>query len=178
MTTIGETKDVPIVLQSIDYEDDYEGDFATRRAIIYTLQFTAKTYLYGPVTDAKVVRKTQVDYYANTDVNTAPRARRYTVQPESTIDRDGTVATTLSATISKTATGFAVANASGNNLSVIRGYEKTTPTVHSVGSNVFIVNAADNALLESDDDFGFGEIYSEYTDMKKYNPVSGQDEAI
>ena len=166
-----------------------------------TLQLVEQlyTHLYGPVTDAKVVRKTQVDYYANTDVNTAPRARRYTVQPESTIDRDGTVATTLSATISKTATGFAVANASGinqydniyigaelmrvtnkvgNNLSVIRGYEKSTPTVHSVGSNVFIVNAADNALLESDDDFGFGEIYSEYTDMKKYNPVSGQDEAI
>ena len=160
---------------------------------------TSKTYLYGPVTDAKVVRKTQVDYYANTDTTTAPRRTRYTVTPESTIDRDGTVATTLSGTISKTATGFAVANASGinqwdniyignelmrvsnkvgNNLSVIRGYEKTTPTVHSVGSNVFIVNADDHALVESDDDFGFGELFSEYTDMKKYNPVSGQDENI
>ena len=71
-----------------------------------------------------------------------------------------------------------VTNKVGNNLSVIRGYEKSTPTVHSLGSNVFIVNAADDALLESDDDFGFGEIYSEYTDMKKYNPVSGQDENI
>ena len=199
LTTVGETKDVPVVLQNIDYEDDYEGDFATRRAIIYTLQFTAKTYLYGPMTDAKVVRKTQVDYYSSVDTTSAPRQKRYTVQPESTIDRDGTVATTLSATISKTATGFAVANASGinqydniyigaelmrvvkkvgNNLSVIRGYEKSVPTVHSVGSNVFIVNAADDALLESDDDFGFGEIYSEFTDMKKFNPVSGQDENI
>ena len=42
-------RDVPIVLNSINYEDDYEGDFANRRSIIYTLSFTAKYYLYGPV---------------------------------------------------------------------------------------------------------------------------------
>ena len=40
-------RDVPIVLTGIDYEDNYEGDFTTRRAIIYTLSFTAKFYLYG-----------------------------------------------------------------------------------------------------------------------------------
>lgn len=78
---MGETKDVPIVLNSVDYEDDYEGDFTTRRAIIYTLDFTAKTYLYGPVSDAKIIKKTITDYYTSTDVNTAPREVRYTVQP-------------------------------------------------------------------------------------------------
>ena len=31
-----ETRDVPVILNSIDYDDTYEGDFATRRAIIYT----------------------------------------------------------------------------------------------------------------------------------------------
>ena len=40
-------RDVPIVLNDISYEDDYEGDFASRRSIIYTLSFTAKYYLYG-----------------------------------------------------------------------------------------------------------------------------------
>ena len=40
-------RDVPIVLNSISYEDDYEGDFTSRRSIIYTLSFTAKYYLYG-----------------------------------------------------------------------------------------------------------------------------------
>ena len=35
-------RDIPIVLNDIQYEDDYEGDFASRRAIIYTLSFTAK----------------------------------------------------------------------------------------------------------------------------------------
>ena len=47
--TIGKKKDVPVVLNSIDMNDDYEGDFTTRRALIYTLRFSAKTYLYGPM---------------------------------------------------------------------------------------------------------------------------------
>lgn len=47
LPTMNETKDVPVVLQNIDYEDSYEGDFATRRAIIYTLRFSTKTFLYG-----------------------------------------------------------------------------------------------------------------------------------
>ena len=29
-------------------EDDYEGDFTKRRVLLYTLRFTAKTYLFGP----------------------------------------------------------------------------------------------------------------------------------
>lgn len=79
---VNETKDVPVVLNSIDYEDDYEGDFSTRRAIIYTLQFTVKTYLYGPVTDSKVIKKVITDYYTDTNTSTAPREVRYTIQPD------------------------------------------------------------------------------------------------
>jgi hypothetical protein len=33
-------------------QDDYEGDFSTRRALIYTLRFTAKTYIFGPIADS------------------------------------------------------------------------------------------------------------------------------
>ena len=79
---VNETKDVPVVLNSVDYEDDYEGDFSTRRAIIYTLGFTAKTYLYGPVTDSKIIKKVITDYYTSTNVNTAPREVRYTTVPD------------------------------------------------------------------------------------------------
>ena len=37
-------RDIPIVLNSVNYEDTYSGDFSQRRAVIYTLGFTAKTY--------------------------------------------------------------------------------------------------------------------------------------
>ena len=43
-------RDIPIILNSVNYEDTYSGDFTTRRAVIYTLNFTAKTYLFGPST--------------------------------------------------------------------------------------------------------------------------------
>ena len=58
-------RDVPIVLNSISYEDTYEGDFTTRRAIIYTFNFTAKTYVYGPVGTTKPITKSEVKTYAN-----------------------------------------------------------------------------------------------------------------
>jgi len=74
-------RDVPIVLNSISYEDDYEGDFTSRRSIIYTLSFTAKYYLYGPVSSQNVIRTVQVDQYANMPVNAPTREQRYTVTP-------------------------------------------------------------------------------------------------
>ena len=79
---VDETKDVPVVLTNVDYEDTYEGDFYSRRAIIYTLQFTVKTYLYGPVTDAKTIKKVITDMYTKVDTASAPREVRYTIQPD------------------------------------------------------------------------------------------------
>ena len=197
--SMNETKDVPIVLQNIDYEDSYEGDFATRRAIIYTLQFTAKTFLYGPVTEPKIIKKASVDYYTSTDTAKAPREVRYQTTPTSLQDRDGTVVTTLSAATDTNDNLIAVADASGitkfdsiyidselirvqkisgNNLTVLRAYEGTTAAAHTNGSSVFLVNQTDADLLDSDDDFGFGEMKAEFTDVKKKNFVSGNDEAI
>ena len=84
LDSIGEKRDIPIVMDSIDMQDDYEGDFNTRRALIYTLRFTAKTYLFGPVADSTdgLIRKVQVDLYADTNIKTAKREMRYTVVPD------------------------------------------------------------------------------------------------
>ena len=71
-----------------------------------------------------------------------------------------------------------VTNINGNNLTVTRGYNSTTKAAAAAGANVLLIDSADDALLESDDDFGFGELYSEFTDQKKRNPVSGNDDAI
>ena len=81
--SIGEKRDIPIVLNSVAFQDDYEGDFSTRRALIYRLQFTAKTYLFGPIADNPegLIRKVIVDNYADTDRTTAKREMRYTVTP-------------------------------------------------------------------------------------------------
>ena len=88
-TDMGTTRDVPIVLTNVTYEDNYEADFLTRRSIIYTLSFTAKFYLYGPVTDQKVIKTVQVDQYTDVQVNTPKREQRYSVAPNpATADAD------------------------------------------------------------------------------------------
>ena len=88
--SIGEKRDIPIVLESIGFQDDYEGNFDTRRALIHTFNFTAKTYLFGAIADSSdgLIRKVQVDMYTNTDTKTAKREVRYTVTPKSKIDRN------------------------------------------------------------------------------------------
>ena len=82
--SIGEKRDIPMVLDSITFKDDYEGDFLTRRALIYTLTFTAKTYMFGPIAESSegLIRKVQVDQYVTTDTATARREMRYTVTPD------------------------------------------------------------------------------------------------
>ena len=81
MTDMGIKRDVPIVLNDISYEDNYQGDFETRRALIYTLDFTAKFYLYGPVTSSAVIKTVQVDQFADIKDNSPRREQRYTVAP-------------------------------------------------------------------------------------------------
>ena len=80
--SIGEKRDVPMVLDSITFTDDYEGNFETRRALIYTLNFTAKTYMFGPIADSTegLIRKVQVDYYSDSNSQTAKRMQRYSVK--------------------------------------------------------------------------------------------------
>ena len=108
-------RDVPIVLTGIDYEDNYEGDFTTRRAIIYTLSFTAKFYLYGPVTSQSVIKSVQVDQFTDLPDKSPKREQRYSVTPEP-------------------------------------------------------------VSADFDDNFGFNETTSFFTDAKEFNPETGSDE--
>tara|TARA_Y100001937_G_C7066822_1_gene306408 strand:- start:259 stop:1068 length:810 start_codon:yes stop_codon:yes gene_type:complete len=76
-------RDVPIILNNVNYEDTYSGDFTTRRAVVYTLGFTAKTYLYGPITQQRVIKETQADMYTDT-ANDPKREQRITITPNPT----------------------------------------------------------------------------------------------
>ena len=75
-------RDVPVILNSVSYEDDYEGDFTSRRSIIYRFSFTTKFYLYGPVTSSKVIKTVQVDQYTDLPDQSPKREQRYTVTPD------------------------------------------------------------------------------------------------
>lgn len=81
------TMDIPIVLNSINYSDNYDGKFTERRAIIWELDFTLKGYIYGPVKSSGVIKFIKTNFFIPT-TNTAsegkgitPVAERVTIQP-------------------------------------------------------------------------------------------------
>jgi len=81
-------RDIPIVLNNVNYEDTYSGDFTTRRTVVYTLNFTAKTYLYGPMTNQGVIKTVQADLGADTEAPLARDERIITVPNPTTADAD------------------------------------------------------------------------------------------
>ena len=54
--------DIPTVLTSVTTEDTYEGDFETRRTLIYNLDFLVKGYIYGPVRKSGIIKRTLIDF--------------------------------------------------------------------------------------------------------------------
>jgi len=175
---IGEKRDVPVVLDNITMEDNYEGNFEQRRALIYTLRFTAKTYLFGPVSSATkdIIKKVSVGLVAGDTTPTPRREIIYTAEPRAIKNYTGTIIGTLSEDLDKEeniisvldSSGFSaktyividneemyVESISGNNLTVIRGSDETTITEHVSGSAIKSITDSDDALIEMGDDFGF-----------------------
>jgi len=81
-------RDIPIILTNVNYEDVYDGSFLRRRAVNYTMSFTAKTYLYGPVYQHKVIKETQTDMYTGTDGDEKRELRINIVPEPTTADAD------------------------------------------------------------------------------------------
>ena len=80
--SMGIKRDVPIILNSVSYDDTYDGSYTTRRAVNYTLNFTAKTYLYEPVYSQRVIKESQADMYSDTPQSS--REERIIVVPNPT----------------------------------------------------------------------------------------------
>ena len=175
--TIGEKRDVPIVFEGIEMRDEYEGDFSQRRALIYTLRFVAKTYLFGPVSDVSkdIIKKASIGFSAG-DSRGSTRDLTYRVDPVATKSYTNNIVTTLVGDITNSVTtievadssgisaldvlvideeNFRVVSISGNKLAVERAYDATTASQHVGGSNVNLITTADAPLIELGDNFGF-----------------------
>jgi hypothetical protein len=78
--SMGQFYDIPTVLTGLSIEDTYEADFQSRRAIIYTFTFTVKGYIFGPVSNKGVIKRTIVDLAADSTVGT-PFNERLSLTP-------------------------------------------------------------------------------------------------
>ena len=176
--SLQEKRDIPVVLENITMQDDYEGDFTSRRVLLYTLRFTAKTYLFGPASAATkdIIKKASISYLTGTNTANTTREKTYSTEPRAIKNYTGDAATTLAADITKTSKTFEVADGtkvtkgsyiaidseemfiksiSGNKITVNRGQDGTEIETHLGGADVHIINAADTALIQVGDDFGF-----------------------
>ena len=173
--SINEKRDIPIILENITMQDDYEGDFETRRVLLYTLRFTAKTYMFGPVTSATddIVKKVRVSYLSGTDTTNTTRDLTYTVTPRAVKSYDGPVVTTLNEDVNLTEVEIALTDATNiavdqyiyidseemlvttvNNNSIVveRAQDNTVAASHVKGTSVRVVNptVASNAVAQDD----------------------------
>jgi len=182
---INEKKDVPVVLENITMQDDYEGDFTSRRVLLYTLRFTAKTYLFGPVTSASkdIIKTATVRYLAGGSQSTQ-RDVTFSVQPRALKDYTDDVVTTISEDIDASQETINVADGTaitvnkfidvdgeemkvtkitGNKLNVKRGQDSTIAKTHVRGTGVKGIDYTgreDSDIIELGDDFGFDGSYS------------------
>jgi hypothetical protein len=176
--SISEKRDIPVNLDSITMQDDYEGDFTTRRALIYTLRFTAKTYLFGPLSTATkdIIKKSTVSLIAGDSSPISARSVVYSVEPRAIKNYTGIILTNLSKDINENDIIIEVNDASSistnvyldiegesvfvksknaNKLTVERGKDSTQITSHLSGAEIKSITETDNSLIESGDDFGF-----------------------
>jgi hypothetical protein len=178
--SINEKRDIPVILENITMQDDYEGDFTSRRVLLYTLRFTAKTYLFGPISSATsdIVKRASISYYSG-DSNSTVRDLTYSVKPRAIKDYTGDVVTNLADDLNATDLSFNVDSGSsiiskkyidvggeemfvtkitGNKITVERGKDGTTISSHLRGDEIKGIDYTareDSDLIEFGDDFGF-----------------------
>ena len=180
---INEKRDIPIILENVTMQDDYEGNFDKRRVLIYTLRFTAKLYLFGPTSTVTkdIVKKVSINYITGDTTNTPKREVVYSAEPRAIKNYTGTVITNITNDITTEDVLITVNSASsisvntyldiegeevyvklksGNVLTVERGRDDTTITSHLAGAQVKSITSADDLLIEEGDDFGFSGGFS------------------
>jgi hypothetical protein len=181
VSQIGEQRDVPIILEGMTMDDSYEGDFATRRALIYKLRFIAKLYLFGPVSgniDRDIIKKASIGYVSGQRSPLAIKEYAYTVEPRALQSYTDNVVALLALDIDESVGSFTVddpvyitkesyitideeemyvENVISGTIFVKRGADKTTAAAHVSGSQVKLLTPADDSEIEYGDNFGFND---------------------
>jgi hypothetical protein len=177
---IQEKKDIKFTLDNISLSDNYEGNFEDRRALIWTLKFTAKTYIFLPISnediESNIINKVTLQFAAGSDSGTINDDISITTSPTATKNYTGTIVTNLKNDVS-IVDNFVVVNDISNlsqktfiqinnevlyieniingNIKVLRGIYGTSPQLHVSGSNVLNITTIDNTLIIPGDPFAF-----------------------
>ena len=97
---MGTKVDVPIVLESLSSQDTYEGDFETRRALIWNLGFRMKSYLYGPIKETMPIKGANIGVFATQSNGAYSNTRSTAVKVKPGLLANGSPTTNAAASVS------------------------------------------------------------------------------
>mgnify|MGYP003644985839 CR=1 FL=1 len=159
VSSMSEKRDIPLVLNSVSSEDTYEGDFASRRSIIWTLSFLMKGFLYPSITDnAKVITDVTVDSHLMGAV---------AADPEYIVMEDSTAYSSNYLILDKHEIDVATR---------IRVLDESSNAAVAAGSTISRVNVVpEDTTALTDDTFGFTETFEFFPHGETYDPVAGTD---
>ena len=80
--------DIPIILEGVSFEDNYEGEFTETRKIIWTLTFTLKTNFYGPTARQSLIRSVAATIYSDAELSNVTGTYNVTVDPATAVPGD------------------------------------------------------------------------------------------
>ena len=80
--------DLLIELDNISYDDEYEGDFSQRRAIIWTLNFTMKLNFFGPINRQSIIKSVNTEIFNTADMSNTTVSYNVTVDPFTAVPGD------------------------------------------------------------------------------------------
>jgi len=159
VSSMEEVRDIPLVLNSVTSEDTYEGDFATRRSIIWTLSFTMKGFLYPDISDnAKVIETVAVDTHLMSNASV--------VDPIYFVSEDST----------SYSTNYLILNSHDYDDSTrIRILTENSSAAASAGATVSRATVTAKTSDITDEDFGFSETFEFFSQGVTHDPVAGTD---
>ena len=157
---MGIKADVPIVLNSASQSDEYEGELATRRTIIWTLSFLLKGFVYPDVKSGTLIKSIEVNFRI-------PGGDDSDVQD---LEQEFIV---LETTKDALATSDYILLETGNYERIMS--EKSSQDIGdaTVKSRYTVVPSPNTA--QADSDYGFSETFEFFDNPKNFDPETGED---
>ena len=157
---MGIKADVPIVLNSASQSDEYEGELATRRTIIWTLSFLLKGFVYPDVKSGTLIKSIEVNFRipGSSDSDVEDLEQEFII---------------LESTKDALATSDYILLETGNYERIMS--EKSSQDIGdaTVKSRYTVVPSPNTA--QADSDYGFSETFEFFDNPKNFDPETGED---
>ena len=157
---MGIKADVPVVLNSASQSDEYEGELATRRTIIWTLSFLLKGFVYPDVKSGTLIKSIEVNFRipGSSDSDVEDLEQEFII---------------LESTKDALATSDYILLETGNYERIMS--EKSSQDIGdaTVKSRYTVVPSPNTA--QADSDYGFSETFEFFDNPKNFDPETGED---